>query len=912
MEGARGRLMMNVATDQGETPTLYDYALAALEANIAVLPAKEDGTKMPISEPWVDSNGRPMIDPATGEQGYGWKHRETVRATKADIQRWYGSGRRVGFGIACGAVSGITLDPIGPDEEPMVLGLEMIEFEQRDRWKEFVETAEQVGLGPLVERIASGYLSETPGGGVHTLIRCKEFGGNDKLARRPATPEELAIKPKETIKVIAETRGQGGFTVEPPSSGRVHPSGRPYRLLRGDLSTIRVIRPSERRSLLALIRSFDEMPEDVPVSSDPKIVEIRSSSGGFSGQEVIEEFNRRTSWDELLTPLGWHPLRSLSSGVTIWRRPGKTEPGGSATTNYGGSDRLVVFTTSTDFEATDRAGAKKAYSKFAAYAHINNLDFGSAVKQLAEKMGMSGRQGGSSLGRIGRNGTAASGGGEEDAPLPEIYADEQDLRIITGEAWDALAAVNDAEPFMFRQGGALVRVETTEGGKPIFRELSLPVIRHELARAAVWWGMRGPQSDKKRKVVVPPEVVCQDVLATPSPPLPEVIRITESPVFGPDWALRETSGYHASARAYCAIPDEFRIPPVAESPRPEDVARAKAFVLEELLGDFPFEKPADQAHAVALFLQPFVRDAINGPTPLHVVESPTMGTGKGLLVDALLRPSCGRGVAVMAQCREGDEWRKRITAALRGGHAAVQIDNVTMALDSGELAMAITIPYWSDRLLGSSQTVSYPVRCAWALTANNPMLSTELARRSIRIRLDSKTDRPWEREQFRHKELMGWVDETRGELIWAGLTIIRSWISAGCQSYSGKSLGSFEAWSRIIGGILEHIGMEGFLGNLSEFYDIADTEGVTWRNFVEGWWDQFGSERVGVSSLFALAASTEGMDLGDGNENSQRKVFGRALSTHRDRVIGDYTIQSAGTSKRLAQWRLMPRKDLLS
>jgi hypothetical protein len=116
----------------------------------------------------------------------------------------------------------------------------------------------------------------------------------------------------------------------------------------------------------------------------------------------------------------------------------------------------------------------------------------------------------------------------------------------------------------------------------------------------------------------------------------------------------------------------------------------------------------------------------------------------------------------------------------------------------------------------------------------------------------------------------------------------------------------------IIGGILEHMGQNGFLGNLSEFYDIADTEGSTWRSFVEGWWEQFGSERVGAAALFALASNTEGMDLGHGNETSQKMVFGRALAKQRDRVIGDYTIKSAGTSKRLAQWKLVPQKDLLA
>jgi hypothetical protein len=746
-----------------------------------------------------------------------------------------------------------------------------------------------------VDRIEEGYLERSPGG-VHWLYYCSEIGGNDKLARRPKLPAEMK-HPNDKIKTLIETRAEGGYIIIAPTGGAVHETGRPYTLERGSLRTIVTLDPGERRDLLSLARSFDQMPEAAPREAD------NSKQGRDSAGRPGDDFIRKTTWEDILGPHGWRPVRRIGD-ETFWRRPGK-DRGQSATTNYHGSDLLYVFSSSTEFDA------ERGYNRFSAYAILeHNGDWKAAASDLRRKGYGSPLNEAVSLGRIGTNGTGHAA--EPEAALPEIFADEQDLRIVTAQAWDALVAVNEDEPFMFRQGGALVRVETIEGGKPIFRELSQTVIRHEMARSAVWWGMRGPMADKKRKVVVPPEVVCQDVLATPSPPLPEVIRITESPVFGPDWALRFVSGYHRSARAYCAIPDDVHIPPVSDTPTIEDVTRARTLILEDLLGDFPFEKPSDQANAVALFLQPFVRDAINGPTPLHVAESPTMGTGKGLLVDALLRPSCGRGVAVMAQCRDGDEWRKRITASLRGGHAAIQIDNVTTALDSGELAMALTISHWSDRLLGSSQTVSYPVRCAWAMTANNPVLSTELARRSIRIRLDSKTDRPWEREQFRHKELMGWVDEQRGDLIWAGLTMIRAWVNAGCRPYSGKSLGSFEAWSRIIGGILEHIRIEGFLGNLSEFYEVADTEGATWRSFVEGWWEQFGSERVGASALFALAQSTEGMDLGQGNENSQKMVFGRALSKQRDRVIGDYTIKSAGTSKRLAQWKLVPQKDLMS
>lgn len=848
------------------TAAAYKTALIGERLGLWIVPPKEDGTKAPDAESW------------RGEQA--------TRPNADQIDRWYESGRS-GVGIVCGAASG---------------GLEAIDFDATESYEQFIATARALGWDDLVNKVESGYLERSPGG-VHWLYYCSELSGNDKLARRLKQPEEMH-HPRDRIKTLIETRSEGGYIIIAPSGGGVHETGRPYVLERGSLKTIVTLTPGERHDLLGLARTFDQMPEEESRRYEAPASNESRQHAGRPGDDFI----RHTTWEGVLSGYGWRAVRRIGD-ETFWRRPGK-DRGQSATTNYRGSDLLYVFSSSTEFEPD------RGYNRFSAYAILeHNGDWRTASTEL-RRQGYGESIVARSLGKLSTNGTNGTHRHESDntailSTLPEIYADEQDLRIVTTEAWDALAGVNKTEPFMFRQGGALVRVEIVEGGKPIFRELSLTVIRHEMARSAVWWGMRGPKTEKERRVVVPPEVVCQDVLATPAPPLPEVVRITECPVFGPDWSLRTTSGYHAPARAYCAIPDDITVPPVSVSPSSAEVAEARRLVLDELLGDFPFASEPDQANAVALFFQPFVRDAIRGPTPIHVVESPTMGTGKGLLVDALLRPSCGRGVAVMAQCRDGDEWRKRITAALRGGHAAIQIDNVTAALDSGELAMAITIPFWSDRLLGSSQTVSYPVRCAWALTANNPMLSTELARRSVRIRLDSKTDRPWEREQFRHKELMGWVDENRGNLIWAGLTIIQSWSVSGRTSFSGKSLGSFEVWSRIIGGILEHIQIDGFLGNLREFYEIADTEGATWRAFVDGWWERFGTEKVGAAVLFALAVETEGMDLGHGNDNSQKMVFGRALAKHRDRVIGDYMVKSAGTAKRVAQWKLMPKQELL-
>jgi hypothetical protein len=45
-------------------------------------------------------------------------------------------------------------------------------------------------------------------------------------------------------------------------------------------------------------------------------------------------------------------------------------------------------------------------------------------------------------------------------------------------------------------------------------------------------------------------------------------------------------------------------------------------------------------------------------------------------------------------------------------------------------------------------------------------------------------------------------------------------------------IGSFENWTIVIGGILEHAEVEGFLANAEERYRQADTESVEWETFL--------------------------------------------------------------------------------
>jgi hypothetical protein len=194
--------------------------------------------------------------------------------------------------------------------------------------------------------------------------------------------------------------------------------------------------------------------------------------------------------------------------------------------------------------------------------------------------------------------------------------------------------------------------------------------------------------------------------------------------------------------------------------------------------------------------------------------------------------------------------------------------------------------------------VETEVRCVWVLTGNNVQLSKELVRRLIMIDLDARVSKPAEREGFLHDDLMGWVLENRGRLVWACLTIIQNWIALGRPAGDGMILNSYENWSRAMGGILKAAGIKGFMENrkrLEEFASLDDDESINpllilwWENFGEG--DCLVASGSDLPSLADLAADNDVQlpirmkTTVDGDRVFDTTAFGRLLSHHRQRVV---------------------------
>lgn len=435
-------------------------------------------------------------------------------------------------------------------------------------------------------------------------------------------------------------------------------------------------------------------------------------------------------------------------------------------------------------------------------------------------------------------------------------------------------------------------------------------LRYMLARLAIW---RRIGRSNEFVAAAPPTGLVKSLLATPDPALPVLAGIVATPVFGRNGALLAEPGYHAEAKLLYHPEPGFALPPIPARPAKEDIAEASALILDDLLGDFPFVSDAERAHAVALLLLGFVRAMIDGPTPLHLIEKPEAGTGAGLMIEIIATIVTGRPVSVMTASDNDEEWRKRITAKLRQMPAMAVIDNINSEIDSAALAAALTAPFWEDRILGVSEIVRIPIRCVWVATGNNPQFSREIARRIVRIRLDAKRDRPWLRSGFRHPDLMSWVRANRPRLVAACLLLGTAWIAAG-KPPGAKSIGSFEAWSRIIGGILDVAGVDGFLGNLDELMAASDAEGAMWRGLVSAWWDRYGTAEVGVSDLYEVALACDPpLALGSGNDRSQRTRLGKALGRLRDRMFAlaelSVRVVTAGTAQRAQRWRLVINEE---
>ena len=204
----------------------------------------------------------------------------------------------------------------------------------------------------------------------------------------------------------------------------------------------------------------------------------------------------------------------------------------------------------------------------------------------------------------------------------------------------------------------------------------------------------------------------------------------------------------------------------------------------------------------------------------------------------------------------------------------VWFDNIRGEVNAGSLASILTARKWADRILGKTKRFSGRVLTTWCIAGNGLRFSREMGRRTVIIELDAMMPRAWLRTNFKH-ELPGWALENRATLVRACIILVQNWIAQG-RKPGARTLGSYESWARVMGGILEAAGIEGFLEKQDEQPEEIDREAQLWNPFIENWWAVFKDGPVTAKVLLALAEDVVPDD--SKSERSRLTYLGNALS----------------------------------
>lgn len=381
---------------------------------------------------------------------------------------------------------------------------------------------------------------------------------------------------------------------------------------------------------------------------------------------------------------------------------------------------------------------------------------------------------------------------------------------------------------LFRLGDVLGALEGEPGARR-FRRLDVDPARLLIDRCV---RITSTYQEAKTKALVETYHACTRDLAglfvayaTSAPGIRTLRSLVSYPVYLPGFDLARPGWNEKGGVFYDAPP---HLEEVLPDPDPS------LDVLDDLVIDFPFKDEASRQNVYALMLTRLLRPAIEGPTPFFFVMASLERTGKGKLLDTASLAVTGERMHPMQIGGDEDEREKRITSLILKGAQAVHFDNVPTGqdLDSASIAsLATAWPSWSGRILGASALPSLPNSLVVAFSGNNPKASGENAKRSVPIVLESATDHPEARDDFKHPDCYAFALASRPKILATLLGFVEAWKRAGRPSQT-RRLGGFERWAESTLAILHAAGARQVLGNYMTWLSAANDFGADAESFL--------------------------------------------------------------------------------
>jgi hypothetical protein len=499
------------------------------------------------------------------------------------------------------------------------------------------------------------------------------------------------------------------------------------------------------------------------------------------------------------------------------------------------------------------------------------------------------------------------GGPPGEDRRPEIHWVQDKLPDVVDQAEDALIKSGIR---IYQRAGYLVRVVRRD--TPSVRHykrrppgalgivmVDEPYLIEALTRAARWkkWNARAKERpndpDCPPGAWVPcmaPERVATTYLSRRGHwQLPRLWSAISSPTLRPDGTVLQEQGYDSAMQSWYD-PCGLTFPKIPDSPAHDD-AEAALKLFRKAFSTFPFETPVDEAVALSLALTALVRRSLPS-APLGGITAPVMGSGKTLLADCFGILGIGTAAPAMKYADTDEEATKTMLAVLAEGDQVVLIDNVERPLEGDTLCAVLTSEAYRQRVLGRTEMMSVPTTTLFLATGNQLVISGDLRTRALLCRLNPKTEHP-EQRQF-DVEMREWMTQQRPELVAAGLTIMRAFITTGQKpSDHCKTWGRFERWSDMVRAPLIWLGCPDPCESLT---DLAkeDPERLELARFIGAWEKCFGSD--GYTAGEAVDKATPPRDTwAVGQPDEDKNLFAVLREVCRDR-------DGSLNARRLASW----------
>lgn len=315
---------------------LVQIAAQYLDAGLSILPIAA-GSKRPAEDclPTTWDETKAQIVPT-------WRPYQERRAHAGDVVRWLRQQPQLGLGIIGGAISG---------------GLVILDIES--------VPAAEAWQAAAVQRLGAELVATLPvvatGKGRHIYFRMENAPGNRKLA--------MAGK-----SVLAETRGEGGYVLAPPS---VHPSGAIYTLLSGDLLHIPQLTADQAQACFDAAKALTPPPPAAPSPPPPPPTPRPQPAPGPS---VIAAFNQAYTIEQILTAHGYTPAAA----------PGRfIRPGGASGSVVVASGRSSHYNPHDALYCEAPAGGIQSHDAFSAWCGLEHAgQTGAAVRAAAIQLGL--------------------------------------------------------------------------------------------------------------------------------------------------------------------------------------------------------------------------------------------------------------------------------------------------------------------------------------------------------------------------------------------------------------------------------------------------------------------------------------------------------------------------------------------